>query len=215
VLEEIILSFETFFLNYGALGVFLASIIEEIIAPIPSTLVIMGSSFLILKGYPFAVDSILRLLIYVVLPASAGVTVGSLFVYAIGYFLGSPFIKRWGKYMGVSWEDIEKAEGRFSSGHNDNLILFTLRAIPVVPSVAISIFCGFIRYRLRDYLIFTLLGSLVRGFILGILGWQFGMLYMEISQQISFLEELVLLVLVIVLAVYLYRRKTKGPKIDK
>jgi len=187
----------------------LASIIEEIIAPIPSTLVIMGSSFLILKGYPIAVDSMMRLLIYVVLPASAGVTLGSLFVYAIGYFLGSPFIKRWGKYMGVSWDDIEKAEGRFSQGQSDNLILFILRAVPVVPSVAISIFCGFIRYRLRDYIMFTFLGSLVRGFVLGILGWQFGMLYLEISQQISFLEELVLLVLVIALAVYLYWRKTK------
>ena len=187
----------------------MASIIEEIIAPIPSTLVIMGSSFLILKGYPIAVDSIMRLLIYVVLPASAGVTLGSLFVYAIGYFLGSPFIKRWGKYMGVSWDDIEKAEGRFSSGQSDNLILFTLRAVPVVPSVAISIFCGFIRYRLRDYITFTFMGSLVRGFVLGILGWQFGMLYLEISQQISFLEELVLLVLVIALAFYLYWRKTK------
>lgn len=187
----------------------MASIIEEIIAPIPSTLVIMGSSFLILKGYPIAVDSIMRLLIYVVLPASAGVTLGSLFVYAIGYFLGSPFIKRWGKYMGVSWDDIEKAEGRFSQGKSDNLILFILRAVPVVPSVAISIFCGFIRYRLRDYIMFTFLGSLVRGFVLGILGWQFGMLYLEISQQISFLEELVLLVLVIALAFYLYWRKTK------
>lgn len=187
----------------------MASIIEEIIAPIPSTLVIMGSSFLILKGYPIAVDSIMRLLIYVVLPASAGVTLGSLFVYAIGYFLGSPFIKRWGKYMGVSWDDIEKAEGRFSQGQSDNLILFILRAVPVVPSVAISIFCGFIRYRLRDYITFTFMGSLVRGFVLGILGWQFGMLYLEISQQISFLEELVLLVLVIALGVYLYWRKTK------
>lgn len=187
----------------------MASIIEEIIAPIPSTLVIMGSSFLILKGYPIAVDSMMRLLIYVVLPASAGVTLGSLFVYAIGYFLGSPFIKRWGKYMGVSWDDIEKAEGRFSQGKSDNLILFILRAVPVVPSVAISIFCGFIRYRLRDYITFTFMGSLVRGFVLGILGWQFGMLYLEISQQISFLEELVLLVLVIALGVYLYWRKTK------
>lgn len=209
MLEEILQSIQTFFVDYGALGVFLASIIEEIIAPIPSTLVIMGSSFLILKGYPLALESILTLLTHVVLPASAGVTLGSLFVYAIGYFLGSPFIKRWGKYMGVSWEDIEKAEGRFSSGHSDNLILFILRAVPVVPSVAISIFCGFIRYRLRDYLIFTLLGSLVRGFILGILGWQFGMLYLEISQQISFLEELVLVLLVVALAIYLYRRKQK------
>ncbi|MEN6328671.1 MAG: VTT domain-containing protein [Methanobacteriaceae archaeon] len=209
MLEEIILSIETFFLNYGALGVFLASIIEEIIAPIPSTLVIMGSSFLILKGHPLALESMVILFKNVVLPASAGITIGSLFVYAIGYFLGSPFIKRWGKYMGVSWEDIAKAEGRFSSGHSDNLILFTLRAVPVVPSVAISIFCGFIRYRLQDYLIVTFLGSLVRGLLLGILGWQFGMLYLEISQQISFLEELVLGLLVVALVIYLYRRKQK------
>lgn len=155
-------------------------------------------------------EGILRLFINVVLPASLGVTIGSLFVYAIEYFVGSPFIKRWGKYLGVSWEDIQKAEGRFSSGHSDNMILFALRSVPVVPSVAISVFCGFIRYRLWDHLIFTLIGSLVRGAILGIMRWQFGMLYLELSQQISFLEELVLGVLIVILAIYLYhRRKNK------
>lgn len=119
MLESLILNIENFFSSYGALGVFLASAIEEIIAPIPSTLVIMGSSFLILKGLSLNLDGILKLLLYVVLPVSLGVTLGSLFVYVIGYFIGSPFIKRWGKYMGVSWDDIQKAEGRFSSRQND------------------------------------------------------------------------------------------------
>ena len=46
---EMIIYLETILMVYGPLGVFLASIIEEIIAPIPSTLVIMGTSFLILN----------------------------------------------------------------------------------------------------------------------------------------------------------------------
>lgn len=68
-------------------------------------------------------------------------------------------------------------------------------------------FCGVVRYRLREYLIFTLAGSLVREFILGLLGWQFGMFYLEISQQISFLEILVMVVLLVILLVFLYRKR--------
>ena len=52
----------------------------------------------------------LKLFIYIVLPAALGVTVGSLFVYAIAYFAGKPFLERWGKYLGISWEDLEKTE---------------------------------------------------------------------------------------------------------
>jgi len=48
--EGIILYLESLLAIYGPLGVFIASIVEEVIAPIPSTLVIMGTSFVVLKG---------------------------------------------------------------------------------------------------------------------------------------------------------------------
>src|SRR3989344_5541475 len=129
---------ENLFVTYGAWGVFFASIIEEVVAPIPSSLVMMGAGFSFLDGVPITVLSLGSLVVMVILPAALGVTVGSLFIYTIAYFAGKPFLKKYGKYVGVSWQSVEETESRFASRHADFLTLFVLRAVPIVPSVVIS-----------------------------------------------------------------------------
>ncbi len=207
--EEIILYLESVLLAYGPLGVFLGSIIEEIIAPIPSTLVIMGTSFIILQGAAISPETIFSLFINVVLPASVGVTIGSLLIYTLAYYLGKELIDRLGKYLGVSWENIEKAQSKFEESRSDEVILFTVRALPVVPSIAINIFCGFVRYDLKKFVIITFLGTLVRAFILGFLGWQFGSLYQTISTEISYFEEISVVVIVLSIIIYFLYEKYK------
>ena len=207
---ELILYLESILLVYGPLGVFLASIVEEVIAPIPSTMVIMGTSFIVLKGAMITPEAFFSLFINIVLPAALGVTIGSLFVYAIAYFAGKPFLERWGKYLGISWENIEKAENRFEKSNSDALVLFGVRAIPIIPSVAISAFCGFIRFNIKKYLIITFLGTLVRAFILGFIGWQFGSLYQTAANEISYIEEISLAIIIITTISYLiYKKKFK------
>lgn len=207
--EELILYLESILLAYGPLGVFLGSIIEEIIAPIPSTLVIMGTSFIILKGAVISLETVYSLFINVVLPASVGVTLGSLFIYGLAYYLGKELIDRWGKYLGVSWENIEKAQDKFEESSSDEIILFVVRALPVVPSVAVNVFSGFLRYNLKKFVIITFLGTLVRAFILGFLGWQFGSFYQTIATEISYLEEISVAVIVIGLIIYFLWGKYK------
>lgn len=193
----------------------MGSIIEEIIAPIPSTLIIMGTSFIMLKGAAISPVTFFNLFINIVLPASFGVTIGSLFVYGITYFAGKPFLERWGKYLGVSWGDIEKTEKKFEKSRSDEIVLFLVRAFPVIPSVAISAFCGFIRFDLKKYVIITFLGTLVRAFILGFIGWQLGGMYQAAADEISYLEEIGLAVLIIALVVYvIYQKKLKKNKVS-
>ena len=194
----------------------MASIIEEIIAPIPSTMVIMGTSFIVLKGTMITPGAFFSLFINVVLPAALGVTIGSLFVYAIAYFAGKPFLERWGKYLGISWEDIEKAENKFEKSNSDTIVLFGVRAIPIIPSVAISAFCGFIRFNVKEYIIITFLGTLVRASILGFIGWQFGSLYQTAANEISYIEEISLSIIIIIAIVYIiYKKKSKKDKLIK
>ena len=204
---EVILYLENILIVYGPLGVFIASIIEEIIAPIPSTLVIMGTSFIVLKGVSISPDAFLMLFINIVLPVSLGVTIGSLFIYTIAYFAGKPFLERWGKFLGVSWVDIEKAEKKFENSRSDEIILFIVRAVPIIPSVAISAFSGFIRFDLKKYIIITFLGTLVRAYILGFIGWQFGSLYQTAANEISYLEEISLVLIIIALITYIIYKK--------
>lgn len=194
-------------MDYGSLGVFLGSLIEEILAPIPSTLVILGSSFFIMQGVPFSPGSAFSLILYVSIPAALGLTLGSLFLYAIGYFIGKPFITRWGKYMGFSWDDVEKTQQKFAESKNDDIALFSLRAIPVVPSIAISTFCGIIRYKIKNYIFITFLGSIVRASILGFLGWQFGRFYESIADKIAIYEDMVIIGFIIAIVAYIIYKK--------
>lgn len=212
MLESVTSQLQAFFIDYGAIGVFLGSIIEEIIAPIPSTIIILGSSFFILEGQSIGLNSILNLIFNVSLPAALGMTIGSFFIYGLCYYIGKPFITKWGKYLTIRWEDIEKTDEKFQEQTKDELILFGVRAIPIIPSVAISAFCGIIRYDLKKYILITFLGGITRASILGFIGWQFGNVYQKIANQISFLEEIVVIIIVIAAIGYLYYNKKKSKK---
>ncbi|MDO5836842.1 MAG: VTT domain-containing protein, partial [Methanobacterium sp.] len=154
-------SLEGFIISHGAWAVFTGSILEQIITPIPSSLVVLGSSFIIMKGTALAVGSLEMMFLNITLPAALGVTLGSLLYYGICYKIGTPFVERAGKYLGVSVEDLENVEKRIKESRYENLFLFSARCIPVIPSILISLFCGMIKYNPRNYVLITFSGALV------------------------------------------------------
>jgi membrane protein DedA with SNARE-associated domain len=211
MLGELITNVEHIVVAYGAFGVFLASIIEEVIAPIPSSVVVIGSSYFLMKDPTISIISVEKLFFLIALPASIGVTIGSLFAYFITYYAGKPFIDKWGKYLGLSWDEIEIAEERFANTYKDELLLFFLRFIPITPSVVVNAFCGFIRYDIKKYILITFFGTLGRVFMLGFIGWQFGNFYQSISTQISYTENIAAVCIIITLIGFIiYRIKRKS-----
>ncbi|MDL2246147.1 VTT domain-containing protein [Methanobrevibacter sp. OttesenSCG-928-K11] len=212
MLESLISLLESFFINYGALGVFIGSIIEEIIAPIPSTIVILGSSLFMLHELPLTLASFFDLFIQISLPAALGMTIGSLVIYFLCYYLGKEFIVRWGKYLTLNWEDIEKTNEKIENEKRGGLFLFGVRAIPVIPSVVISAFCGVMRYDIKKYILITFLGGFVRASILGFIGWQFGSFYESISTSISSIEEIVGFIIIIIIVAIFIKRKIDEDK---
>jgi len=199
-------------MNYGALGVFFGSILEQIIAPIPSSIVVLGSSFFIMKGNPLYLESFIRLFLNVVFPAALGITVGSLVYYYLSYKIGTPFIERWGKYLGVSVEDVQKVEERVNESRYNNLFLFAARCIPIIPSIAINLFCGLIRYPLKKYLVITFFGAMIQATILGIVGWQLGNAYLTYVDSLSTLTDIITVIIIIGIIYYVFkkRREKKG-----
>lgn len=209
ILESLTILINSFFMTYGALGVFVGTVIEEIIAPIPSTLIILGSSFFILNGLPITLESIGKLLISIALPVGLGMTIGSSVIYILCYYIGKPFVTKWGKYLGLNWEDIDKFNKKISNEKRDYLTIYIARAIPVIPSVAISGFCGVVRYNWKKYLSLTFLGGITRASILGFIGWQFGNYYTKIGVKMSILEEYLLILFIIAIVVYIIYKKRK------
>jgi membrane protein DedA with SNARE-associated domain len=79
--------------------------------------------------------------------------------------------------------------------------------VPIIPSVAISAFCGFIRFDLKKYLVITFFGTLVRAFILGFIGWQFGSMYQTLADEISYLEEVSVILILISAVLYFITKR--------
>ena len=173
MLEEIIIQLQNIIISYGAIGLFIGGVVKEFI-PIPSTAIIIGSSLVLLKGQAISIISILNLLFIVAIPVSLGMTIGAMITYTLCFYIGKPFIDKWGKYVSLKWEDIEKLDKKFESTKKDYILLYIIRTTPIVPSIVLSAFCGVIRYDLRKFIIITFLGGLTRSIIFGIVGWQFG-----------------------------------------
>lgn len=194
---------ETLVVPLGGWGVFLATVIEEVIAPIPSPLVMMAAGFFFLSG-DFSLALLRDLLFTVALPGAFGVAFGSLLVFGLVYVSGKPALTKWGKWFGLSWEDIEKIQKKFSQSRADELTIFLLRAVPAVPSVAIAAFCGLIRMKITSYLFVTFLGTLVRAFFLGLLGWKVGSLYYVYADTIKRFEDLTLLIILAGIGIFIF-----------
>lgn len=206
---ELAILIENFIITYGSLGIFFASILEQIIAPIPSTAVIVGSSLFIMGNSPVSFLSLEKLFIYIALPVAMGVTIGALIIYGAVYKIGKPFVDRWGKFIGLSWEEIEKTEEKYSKSNSMFLFLFMTWAVPIFPSIVISAFCGFIKYDIKKYIYVTFLGTLVKALVLGFIAWQFGSLYISLGPKLALSENLVIIGFIIALIVIIFYKKHK------
>ncbi len=205
MIEALLAFLQVHILPWGAFGVFVASVVEEVIAPIPSALIMTTSGFLFVSG-GVSLPTILNLLLKVALPAALGVTLGSFFVYFLARYGGRFVIEKWGKYIGLYWSDIEKLQSKLSGTRKDEIIISTARVMPIVPSVAISALCGIIEMPVLKYTIITFIGMFVRGIILGVVGWQLGNVYQKYAIVIDRVGDYVLMVLVLGVVVYLASR---------
>ena len=91
MIENLTHYLELYVLPLGPLGVFLASVAEEVVAPVPSALVMMTAGFVFVSG-PVGFGSILKIVLHVALPAALGVTLGSLWIYGIAYWGGKVYL---------------------------------------------------------------------------------------------------------------------------
>lgn len=209
MLTSILTGLEGFIVSYGSWAVFGGSILEQVVTPIPSSVVVLGASFFLMKGVALSAGSLQTMFFNISIPAALGVTLGSLLYYGISYKIGIPFVERAGKYLGVSIEDLEGVEKRVKESRYENLFLFTARCVPVIPSIAISLFCGLIRYNPRNYVLITFFGAMVQASILGIIGWQFGNFYLTLSEGLSFIDNIILVVLVLVVVIFVLKKRSE------
>jgi membrane protein DedA with SNARE-associated domain len=193
----------------GPLGVGAIAFIPEIIPPIPSALVPMTAGFVFLADAPLSAASFWKLFLFVGLPVAGGLTLGAVIIYYIVYWGGKPLVVRFGKYLGVSWHDIEKIQEYMRHHSLDDALLFLGRILPLMPSVVVNVFCGLVRWPLPSYLLYTVLGTVVRAMIMGFIGWEFATAYVRYASLFEQLQGVIfVLILAAALAFFHHRRKS-------
>ena len=201
---------------YGPWSVFAGVIIESVIVPIPSPLIIMGAGFILISSELSFLEALVPIALQIVLPAAIASTLGAYIGYAIGYYGGKPLVDQWERFLGFSWRDVEALERRFQSGQVKNTIFF-LRALPIFPLSVISAAAGLLRLPLNQFSVWTFYGTIPRCLLLAYLGWGLGETYQGFAKGIDRAEGIVsgILLVVILGAIVWLRARVKSNMLDK
>ncbi len=198
----------------GQLSVFIGVMIEQIIVPVPSPLIIMGAGAILISPGLSIPQAFLRILWIIVLPGSVASTFGSYIGYTISYYGGKALVLRFQRFLGVNWEEIGNLEKRFQ-GTKEAIAIFFSRAIPVFPISLVSIFAGLLRVPLKPFTVYTFLGSIFRCFSLAFVGWWIGATYEKVATNLNSVETIVSILMLIgmigVLTYCYYKLRKKKP----
>ena len=155
--------------NHGVLAVMAGMVIEEIIVPIPSPVIPMAAGSLIIQASTIS-SAAFQALFIIAIPGAVASVISSYFVYGIAYYGGKPAIQKYGRYLDVSWEEVQHLERHFDSG-KEKYYVALFRAIPIVPLSLVSGSAGLFRMNWKDYGIWSFIGMIPRNFSLAMIGW--------------------------------------------
>ncbi|MCX8118010.1 MAG: VTT domain-containing protein [Desulfobacterota bacterium] len=198
---------------HGQLSVFIGVMIEQVIVPIPSPMIVMGAGAILIPPDLSVPNGLLQILWVIVLPGTIASTLGSFIGYTISYYGGKTLVIRLERFLGVDWDEIERLERRFQ-GKKVALSLLLSRAIPAFPLSLVSVFAGLLRIPVRPFTLYTFIGSIFRILFLGFLGWWVGATYEKIATQFDTLETIVSVLMLIAmggaLGYFYYKFRRKG-----
>jgi membrane protein DedA with SNARE-associated domain len=140
--------------------------IEEVIAPIPSPLVMtLGGSLAASSNQAFIY------LFWLALIGSVAKTGASYIVYVISDKAEDLVLNKLGRFIGVSHKDVEKIGSQLSGGWRDDVVMLLLRAVPIIPTAPVSVVSGLLKINLRTFFWTTLIGYAIRNFFYLYLGF--------------------------------------------
>ena len=172
---------------YGALSVFGLVLLEEIVVPIPSPIFPMAAGFIFIPAGATILEAVWTSFFLIALPGAAAVVIGSLAIYAVGYYGGEAVIKRFHRFFGVSPEEMRNMTNKLENKRTWATIV-VLRAIPVFPTSVVTLAAGILELDWKRFSIATFIGAIPRIMILSIIGWQFGGAFLAFAESFGLVE---------------------------
>lgn len=200
ILEPLVQFFSDLIVRFGYAGIFAITFIENIIAPIPSEFVFPWAGFLAYQG---------KLDIFLISLSGA---LGSLAAALVLYYLGSKFngprtrafVEKYGKYIFISIDDLNKAEGWFEKYGVWTVLIF--RVVPLGRTL-ISIPAGFVKMDVFTFSLFTFVGTFVWCFILTYAGYLLGENWSAVTEFSSEYENVIVILILLAFLGFLYLKR--------
>lgn len=189
----------------GYIGIFLLMVLENVVPPIPSEVILAAAGVLVARG---EMNFPILLLI-----ATTGSVIGNYFWYWVGHKFGyerlEPFIRRHGRLLTVTFDEVDQAAHFFQKyGH---WIVFVARFSPIVRTL-ISLPAGLTHMPRGKFLAYTFAGSMIWNIVL----IQGGKMLAPLVERFETVAAAVIIGFVAISVLYyLYRVITWKPREEK
>lgn len=191
----------------GYVGVAVAVALETIVAPIPSEVILPMAGWKVSQSAvdPSVVEPLTGLawnIPLAVLFATVGSLAGALVGYAIGAWGGRPLLDRYGRYVGIGADDLDRADRWFDRW--GSWAVFFGRMVPLVRTF-VSYPAGISRMPLGRFVLFSTLGSLPWNAALIYAGYVVGENYPQIEAALKPYEYVIYVAVLAVVAFVVVR----------
>jgi membrane protein DedA with SNARE-associated domain len=177
--------------SLGYIGIFIMMFLESSFFPFPSEVVMIPAGYLASKGE-------MNLGIAIGTGIFGSLT-GAIFNYYLALRFGRKFLEKWGKYVFIKEQTLEKMENFFAKhGH---ISTFSGRLIPAVRQY-ISLPAGLAKMDIYKFSLYTSLGAGIWVVILAMLGYFIGENQNLIDQYLKTIIISVILILILLALVY-------------
>lgn len=189
----------------GYVGIFVIVLLENLIPPIPSEVVLPFAGFMTQEGVVTVPG--------VIFASTLGSVTGALVLYWIGSLVGSRriyrFVDRHQRWLTIRPEHLTKADSWFES--YGTLTVLLCRMVPIMRSV-ISIPAGLVRMPMGRFVVYTFLGSAVWNTALVVGGSILGASWRDILRWLDYYRNVVIIVAVLVGIVLAVRYMVRSRK---
>ena len=183
----------------GYVGVAVVLALESVFPPIPSEAVLPLTGYLVSQGRMSFVGAVIA--------STVGAVAGALILYWLGYALGEDrtrsLVKQYGRWMLLTEEDLDRAQGWFD--RHGRVAVLIGRLAPLVRSL-VSIPAGVTRMPLATFTLYTAIGSAIWNAALIGAGWALGASWTYVQEYQRYFGYAVLAVIGLAIGWFVWRR---------
>lgn len=133
----------------------------------------------------------------------SGDLVGDSIYYAIGRFARRSAIERWGYYVGITPEKIERLTKHFQ---NNSGKTFLIGKITNVLGVIILVAAGLVKMPFKKFSLYNIVITLPKSLMLLLIGFYFGQAYVRINKYLNSTALAILVIIVLFILIYVVSR---------